>query len=185
MGVFTPTLKVNCDFTLTFCNFVILSLFYKNKSIRLPLRLTLLEGCEINILKEKGKPFIIGWKNKHYHLSIESHPLILPLVTLLSLSFFLIKMYLYYTRNTYMTPYTYRNDLEQYRRHSCPPIFAQKTLKKRKITQRSKRSSASRPSTVRRRPSPSSAREPTREESSVDTKVKRNTIAQRLWKEPP
>ena len=43
-----------------------------------------------------------------------------------------------------MTPYTYRNDLEQYRRHSCPPIFAQKTLKKRKITQRSKRSSASR-----------------------------------------
>jgi len=88
MGVFTPTLKVNCDFTLTFCNFVILSLFYKNKSIRLPLLLTLLEGCEINILKEKGKPFIIGWKNKHYHLSIESHPLILPLVTLLSLSFF-------------------------------------------------------------------------------------------------
>lgn len=86
MGVFTPTLKVNCDFTLTFCNFVILSLFYKNKSIRLPLLLTLLEGCEINILKEKGKPFIIGWKNKHYHLSIESHPLILPLVTLLSLS---------------------------------------------------------------------------------------------------
>ena len=30
-------------------------------------------------------------------------------------TFFYIKTYLYYTRNTYMTPYTYRNDLEQYR----------------------------------------------------------------------
>jgi hypothetical protein len=78
IGVFTSTLKANCDFSPTFRNFVILPLFYENESLLCPLLLTVLVGSQINKFKKKEKSFIVVWKDNNTPYPVYPPPNSLP-----------------------------------------------------------------------------------------------------------